>query len=44
MLNRMKSDYLSFIIIIGIFIFALEILFFNTGLVFSFLFFSLLCL
>ncbi|WP_053073742.1 cell wall-active antibiotics response protein LiaF [Bacillus sp. LL01] len=38
MLNRMKSDYLSFIIFMGAFIFILEILFFNTGLVFSFLF------
>lgn len=38
MLNRIKSDYLSFIIFMGAFIFILEILFFNTGLVFSFLF------
>lgn len=38
MLNRMKSDYLSFIIFMGVFIFILEILLFNTGLVFSFLF------
>ncbi len=42
MLNRMKSDYLSFIIFVGAFIFILEILFFNTGLVFSFLFSGLL--
>ncbi|MGD6874466.1 cell wall-active antibiotics response protein LiaF [Sutcliffiella horikoshii] len=38
MLNKMKSDYLSFIIVVASLIFLLEILFFNTGLIFSFLF------
>ncbi|CAG9620963.1 cell wall-active antibiotics response protein LiaF [Sutcliffiella rhizosphaerae] len=42
MLSRMKSDYLNFIIVVGSMIFLLEILFFNTGLIFSFLFSSLM--
>ncbi|WP_404444848.1 cell wall-active antibiotics response protein LiaF [Sutcliffiella horikoshii] len=42
MLNKVKSDYLSFIIVVACLIFLLEILFFNTGLIFSFLFSSFL--
>ncbi|QFT90351.1 hypothetical protein FIU87_17055 [Bacillus sp. THAF10] len=42
MLNRMKSDYVSFIILVGGIFFFIEVLFFNTGLIFSFLFSGIL--
>ncbi|WP_223701550.1 cell wall-active antibiotics response protein LiaF [Sutcliffiella deserti] len=42
MLNRKKTDLMSYILIAGFFIFILEILFFDTGLVFFLLFSSVL--
>ncbi|WP_100333851.1 cell wall-active antibiotics response protein LiaF [Bacillus alkalisoli] len=38
MLNRTITDYLSYIIIIGLFLFVLEIAFFDSGLIFTLLF------